>query len=99
MVYFKHFSNFTNNFWWIFSYYITANNPVVSIPQTDLMNQAASLGTPVSTVLNSPSFAEVVPGGVTIPQVGGPGNGSGAATTILTLTSLLLMLAFSFFGI
>ena len=70
---------------------------MISIPQTDLMNQATSLGTPVSTILNSPSFAEVLPSGVMIPQVGGPGNG--ATTTFLTLTSLLLMLAFSFFGI
>ena len=70
---------------------------MISIPQADLMQQATSLGTPVSSVLNSPSFANVVPGGVTIPQVGGPGNG--AATTFLTLTSLLLMLAFSLFAI
>ena len=78
---------------------ITVNNPVISIPQADLMQQAASLGTPVSAVLNSPSFAEVVPGGVTIPQVGGPTGNGAATTTFLTLSSLLMMLTFSFFGI
>ena len=80
-------------------YSITVNNPVISIPQADLMQQAASLGTPVSAVLNSPSFAEVVPGGVTIPQVGGPTGNGAATTTFLTLSSLLMMLTFSFFGI
>ena len=64
------------------------------------MQQAVSLGTPVTSALNSPSFADVAPVGVTIPQVGGPmGPGNGAATTLLTLTSLFLMLVFSFFGI
>lgn len=64
------------------------------------MQQATALGTPVTTALNNPSFADVVPVGVTIPQVGGPmGPGNGAATMFLTLTSLLLMLVFSFIGI
>ena len=81
--------------------FITVNNPVISIPQSDLTNQADSLGTPITTVLNSPSFADVAPTGLVIPQIGGPGMGpgNGATKTFLTFTPLFLMLIFSFFGI
>ena len=72
---------------------LTENNPVITIPQDQLIAQAASLGTPVSTALNDPSFAEVAPLGLVTPEEVIPG--SGEVTMVTTITSLYL-LSFSF---
>ena len=50
------------------------NNPVIDITQQDLMMQATSLGTPVSTVLDSTSFAQIAPLGLVIPAGDGQGQ-------------------------
>ena len=70
------------------------NNPVISIPQQTLTDQATSLGTPVTTVLNSPSFADVAPEGLVLP---GDGAGNGATTALATFTSMVLLLSLSVF--
>ena len=90
--------------------YFPVNNPIISIPPQDLMEQAASLGTPVTAALNSASFAQVAPEGLVIPagdgqvpgNTGGPGipgidNNNGAATMFITFTSLIMLVLASIF--
>lgn len=72
------------------------NNPVINISQTQLMQQAQSLGTPVTTVLNSQSFAQIAPGGVIIP--GSSGNGQ-STMMLYSVTSLCLAVLVSTFVI
>ena len=81
---------------------LAVNNPVIDISQQTLTDQASSLGTPVTSVINSPAFAEVAPLGLAVPETGGPGvpgvpGGNGAASTFITLSSVVLMLVFSMF--
>ena len=74
--------------------------------------QATSLGTPVSTVLNSTSFAQIAPVGLVIPSGDGqtpdnnnggaggiPGidGSNGAAAMFITFTSLLVLVLASIF--
>ena len=89
------------------------NNPVINITQQDLTTQATSLGTPVSTVLNSTSFAQIAPVGLVIPtgdgQTPGPDNNggaggipgidgnNGAAAMFITFTSLFVLVLASIF--
>ena len=83
------------------------NNPVISLAQQDLMQQAASLGTPVTTALNSASFAQIAPEGLVIPDgdgqvpgsTGGPGipGVNGAATMFITFTLLTILVLASIF--
>ena len=57
------------------------------------MEQVTSIGTPVMEVLTSQQFAQVAPLGLVLPNAGpAPGPNNGAATMVLTLTSLALML-------
>ena len=86
-----------------FSHFLV-NNPVINITQEDLTVQATSLGTPVSTVLNSTSFAQIAPVGLVIPSGDGqttdnggaggiPGidGSNGAAAMLVTFTSLIVL--------
>ena len=89
------------------------NNPVINVTQQDLMMQATSLGTPVSTVLNSTSFAQIAPVGLVIPagdgQAPGPDNNggaggipgidgnNGAAAMFITFTSIFVLVLASIF--
>ena len=77
------------------------------------MMQATTLGTPVSTVLNSTSFAQIAPVGLVIPtgdgqtpdNNGGGGAGgipgidgnNGAAAMFITFTSLTVLVLASIF--
>ena len=79
------------------NYYIhhAVNNPVIDLDEDELRQQAASLGTPVSSALSDPSFAQVAPQGLVIP---GEGN-NGAASMVFSLTLLTLVLVTSVFVI
>ena len=57
------------------------------------MDQAISLGTPVTDFVTSPAFAQIAPTGLIIPQTGS----NGAATVFITITSLTMMLLASTF--
>lgn len=78
----------------------TVVNPVITIDQQTLVDQATSLGTPVTMALNSPAFSEVAPLALVLPGDGPsivPGNG--AAAMFITFTSLSLLLLVSIFVI
>ena len=76
----------------------TESNSVIKISQEELMKQAASLGTPVTDVLTSPAFIQVVPGGFVLPEVGEPGsNGANVAYFSITSISLMLLATIFFF--
>ena len=73
------------------------------------MMQATTLGTPVSTVLNSTSFAQIAPVGLVIPTGDGQDNSegaggipgidgnNGAAAMFVTFTSLTVLVLASIF--
>ena len=70
------------------------NNPVIDLDEDVLREQAASLGTPISAALNDPSFAQVAPQGLVIPEEGGGGstdNGAGSVVFSLTLLTIALV--------
>ena len=66
------------------------NNPVIDLDEDELRQQATSLGTPVSAALNDPSFAQVAPQGLVIPE-GGNNNGAGSVVFSLTLLTVVLV--------
>jgi hypothetical protein len=66
------------------------NNPVIDLDEDELREQATSLGTPISSALSDPSFAQVAPQGLVIPE---PGDGNnGAASVVFSFTFLTLAL-------
>ena len=68
----------------------TVDNPVIDLDVDELRRQAESLGMPVSAALSDPSFAEVAPQDLVIPE---PGDGNnGAASVIYSSTLLALVL-------
>lgn len=69
----------------------TVNNPVIDLDEDELRQQAASLGMPVSMALNDPSFAQVAPQGLVIPEAGGTDN-NGAGSMVFSFTFLTLAL-------
>lgn len=70
--------------------YPADNNPIIRIPRQALIEQSASLGAPISTALNDPSFVNVVPVGLVIP--GTDNNGAPATVVLLSFSSLTLLL-------
>lgn len=82
------------------------NNPIIEIAQLELTQQAASLGTPVTTALSSSTFVEIAPVGLVIPAEdgqtpdnnGGPGGipgvdgNNGASMAFVMLTSIIIVL-------
>ncbi|MCG8626069.1 MAG: hypothetical protein MJE68_29240 [Proteobacteria bacterium] len=70
----------------------TVNNPVIDLDEDELREQATALGMPVSAALNAPSFAEVAPQGLVIPEPGAGGGNNGAASAVYSFTLLALAL-------
>ena len=68
------------------------NNPVIDLDEDELREQATALGTPVSTALSDPSFAEVAPQGLVIPEPGAGDGNNGAASAVFSFTVLTLVL-------
>ena len=62
------------------------NNPVIDLDEDELQDQADSLGTPISDALNDPSFAQVAPSQLVIPD-----NGNGGVKTVFSLSLSALM--------
>ena len=71
------------------------NNPVIDLDEDELRRQATSLGMPVSAALRDPSFAQVAPQGLVIPEAGSTGNNNGAASVVFSLTLFALALVAS----
>ena len=65
---------------------------MIDLDQDELREQADSLGTPISTALNDPSFAQVAPQGLVLP------GANGATTTFISFSVLALMLLASIFA-
>lgn len=59
----------------------TVTTRVIFIPGDQRAAQAASLGTPVSTALNDPSFVEVAPLGLFLQEIGTTSNREQIITT------------------
>ena len=59
---------------------------MIDLDQDELRQQAASLGTPISAALSDPSFAQVAPQGLVIP------DGNGAASVVFSFTLFTLVL-------
>lgn len=76
----------------LFCIHPAVNNPVIDLDEDELRRQATSLGMPVSTALRDPSFAQVAPQGLVIPEAGGTGNNNGAASVVFSFTLLALAL-------
>lgn len=74
----------------------TDENPVIQIDTSALQQQSLALGSPVDTFLQDPSFVEVTPDGLTIPQSGGGGGSLGLGfTAFVLLTGLLAAFGFN----
>ena len=67
----------------------TVDNPVIDLNEDELREQADSLGTPISAAFSDPSFAQVAPQGLVIPEAG---NNNGAASVVFSFTLLTLVL-------
>ena len=75
------------------------NNPVIDLDEDELREQATALGMPVSAALGAPSFAEVAPQGLVIPEPGAGGGNNGAASVVFSFTLLTLALVAGVFMI
>jgi hypothetical protein len=73
------------------------NNPVIDLDEDELREQATSLGMPVSAALSDPSFAQVAPQGLVIPEPGSGTGNNGAASAVFSFTLLALVLVASVF--
>ena len=65
---------------------------MIDLDENELREQADSLGTPVSTALNDPSFAQVAPQGLVIPEPGDGTDNNGDGSVVFSLTLLTLAL-------
>jgi hypothetical protein len=67
---------------------MAVNNPVIDLDEDELRQQATSLGMPISAALSDPSFAQVAPQGLVIPEAGN----NGATSVVFSFTLLALAL-------
>ena len=68
----------------------TVDNPAIDLDVDELRRQAESLGMPVSAALSDPSFAEVAPQDLVIPE---PGAGNNGAASVVFFSFTLFALA------
>ena len=71
-------------------YILIENNPAIDLDTDELVEIAASVGTPVSSFLMQDEITDVIPESVKIPP-GEPYEQDGAATTVAVSMTILLL--------
>ena len=71
-----------------FFFIIIESNPAIDLDTGELVEIAASVGTPVSAFLMQDEITDVIPDGVNIP----PGEPYGSAAAMLTVSMTMLLM-------